>query len=163
MNTLIKKRLKYLAYFLLATLVIMQFFGIDKTAPEYDLTDDFITMTQPNDEVKSILKTSCYDCHSFETVYPWYSNIAPVSWWLKDHVNEGRSHLNFSTWANYEYKRADHKLEEVIEMMEEDEMPLNSYLITHGDAKLSAEQSEALISFTRDLRKSMEEGKPASE
>ena len=74
----------------------------------------------------TLLESACYDCHSYKTKYQWYSNIAPVSWWLGHNVEEGREHLNFSTWGNYPTEKAEHKLEECAEEVDEGEMPLNS-------------------------------------
>ena len=92
--------IKKIGLFLLAALVVMQFFRIDKSAPEVVQGDDFIALMQPSEEVEALLKSACYDCHSNQTVYPWYANVAPVSWWLQHHVDEGREHLNFSVWGN---------------------------------------------------------------
>lgn len=137
--------------------VILQFFRIDKENPAADPSLDFMTLTNPPAEVATILKTACYDCHSHKTEYPWYTNVAPLSWWIADHINHGRGELNFSEWANYSYKRADHKLEEGVEMVEDHEMPLPSYTWAHGDARLSDEQRELLIDWFSDLRSEMKE------
>lgn len=139
---------------LLIIIVVMQFFRIDQSNGEVDISKDFIQMTQPAGEVKMILTSSCYDCHSVRTEYPWYANIAPVSWWIKHHVDEGSEHLNFSVWGDYSAKRQDHKLEEIIEEVEEGEMPLKSYTWMHAEAKLSDEQKSALIDWVKELRKS---------
>lgn len=135
-----------------SVLVIIQFFRIDKVNPSYEMENDFIMVTDPPELVKNILKNSCYDCHSFETKYPWYTNVAPVSWWIKYHINEGRDELNFSEWATFELKRKNHKLEEIIEMVEEGEMPMNSYTWVHSEARLTDEQQDALINWTKSLQ-----------
>lgn len=135
-----------------SVLVIIQFFRIDKVNPSYEMENDFIMVTDPPELVKNILKNSCYDCHSFETKYPWYTNVAPVSWWIKYHINEGRDELNFSEWATFELKRKNHKLEEIIEMVEEGEMPMNSYTWVHSEARLTDEQKTALINWTKSLQ-----------
>ena len=113
----------------------------------------FESETTPTQEVKTILKTACYDCHTANTRYPWYNNIAPVSYWLDHHIDEGKEHLNFSEWEAYSVKKKDHKLEELIEEVEEGEMPLNSYTWTHKDAKLSEKQKNALIDWAKEARK----------
>ncbi len=136
-----------------ASVLLIQFVRIDKTNPPLTPEKDFIAITQPDEEVQSLLNSACYDCHSNTTSYPWYSNIAPVSWWLKHHVDEGRDELNFSKWGDYNEKRADHKLEECIELVKEGEMPLDSYTWTHGDAKLNNEQRAKLTTFFQSLRK----------
>ncbi len=88
------------------------------------------------EELQAILKRSCFDCHSSHTTFPWYSNIAPVSWFTKHHVEEGREHLNFSTWNSYEDKKKLKYLEKIPKAIES-EMPMASYLIMHAEAKLS--------------------------
>lgn len=138
---------------IVAVLIIIQFFRIDKSAPETNPQDDILVVENVPYEIGIILKTSCYDCHSNATRYPWYSNVAPVSWWLKNHVNEGRDELNFSDWGTYSERRRDHKLEEIDELVSEDEMPLSSYLLVHGDAKLSEKQKKQLVNWSKALRK----------
>ena len=128
-------------------LVGIQFIRIDKTNPPVDASKDFMTITDPPEEVEKLIRTSCYDCHSNESTYPWYSNVAPVSWWVKDHINEAREELNFSEWGTYEWKRTDHKLEECAEEVDEGEMPLKSYLIAHSEARLSDEDRAKLVDW----------------
>lgn len=152
-----KKTLKRVLLILLLVFVIIQFFRIDKTNPEVVKENDFIALTNPSEEVETILRSACYDCHSNETEYPWYSNVAPVSWWLKHHVDEGREHLNFSEWGTYPEKKQNHKLHECAEEVEEGEMPLSSYTITHSNAKLSHEQIEKMEDWFEDQMTSDEE------
>lgn len=135
-----KKVLKKIGLGLILAIVVIQFFRIDKTTPQYEPSDDFIAQTTPPTDVEIILRDACYDCHSFETKYPWYSNVAPISWWMKDHIDEGREHLNFSVWRRYEMKRKTHKLEECWEEVEKGKMPLDDYLYTHEEAELSKEE-----------------------
>ncbi len=137
---------------LVLLLLVFQLFRIDKTIKPFDTRKDLTSLLHPNDTVTAILKTSCYDCHSDQPHYPWYTNIAPVSWWIKHHINEGRHHLNFSEWGNYSQKKKDHKLEECIEMVEEDEMPMTSYTLMHKEAKLSKEQKELLLNWFKAVK-----------
>ncbi len=143
--------LKYVLYGLLAVIIIIQFFQIDKSAPESKPQSDFMAMTNPPIEIKAILEQACYDCHSHKTNYPWYSNVQPVGWWLVDHVDDGRGHLNFSTWAEYDAEKQAHKVSECMEEVEEGEMPLNSYTWAHGEAKLTSEQREQLVTWFETL------------
>lgn len=136
----------------LLLLLIFQFFRIDKTTKPVDPNTDFISLLQPDKEVTSILKTSCYDCHSNQPAYPWYTNIAPLSWWIKHHINEGSHHLNFSEWGNYSQKRKDHKIDECIELINADEMPMTSYTLMHEDAKLTKEQKALLINYFKGIK-----------
>lgn len=106
-------------------------------------------------EIGEVLRTSCYDCHSNNTIYPWYSNIQPFSWWLQNHVNEGKEELNFDEFNSYDAKKKKHKLDEVIEMIREDEMPLGSYTLIHRRAELSPQDKEKLISWASKLQKTI--------
>lgn len=137
---------------LLVVLVVLQFFQIDKTNPAVDESKDFLKTQNTPEEIASIIKTSCYDCHSNESNYPWYSNVQPAGWFLKDHIDEGRRELNFSTFTDYELKRQDHKLEECIEYIEKDEMPLGSYTLLHREAALTEAQKNTLIEYFKSVR-----------
>jgi hypothetical protein len=132
--------------------IILQFFRIDKSVPETDSSKDFLTLYSPPTQVKAVIEDTCYDCHSYKTNYPWYSTIAPVSWWMQDHIDHGREELNFSTWADYNLRRADHKLEEAAEMVLNEEMPLPSYTYGHWDANLSETQKNELAMWFEKLR-----------
>ena len=147
------KLYKKIAWGLLAALVVIQFFRIDKTNPPYDSKNDFISLTNPPENVKSLLKAACYDCHSNESIYPWYTNIAPISFWIKGHINNGRKHLNFSEWGTYNDNRKDHKMEECVEYVGEAWMPLSSYTWVHSDARLSDEDRNRLVTYFESLRK----------
>lgn len=147
------KIVKKIAIVLLVVLVGMQFYRPEKNQAVGDYVAAFESETQPSAEVKHILKTACYDCHSANTEYPWYNNIAPISYWMADHVSEGKEHLNFSDWENYTAKKKDHKLEEVIEEVKEGHMPLNEYTWTHADAQLGQEQITALVTWAEEARK----------
>ncbi|GHC59649.1 heme-binding domain-containing protein [Ulvibacter litoralis] len=128
-----KNVVKYILIIALATLVIIQFIRPDKNSEGYDSIAAFEKETKPSAEVSEILKQNCYDCHSNQTTYPWYAEIAPFSYWLADHIKHGKGHFNASAWETYSVKKKDHKLEEFIEMVEEDEMPLPSYTWIHGN------------------------------
>jgi len=125
-------------------LVLIQFVRIDKTNPKIIPENDFINITNPSEDIAMVLKNSCYDCHSNESTYPWYTNIAPISWWIKHHINEGRRHINFSEWGDYPLDKLNHKLEECYEEIEEGKMPMTSYTIAHPDAKMTTEQKNKL-------------------
>lgn len=146
------KLLKKVAIVLLVVFVGMQFYRPDKNVATGDYVKTFEQETQPNPEVQKILETTCYDCHSANTTYPWYNNIAPISYWIDGHIEEGREHLDFSDWANYSAKKKDHKLEEVVEEVEEDKMPLKEYTWTHQDARLTTDQKKALMDWAAKAR-----------
>lgn len=136
---------------LLALFVIIQFFR-----PERNLSGDetygLETKYTVPAEVKGLLKGACNDCHSNYTRYPWYASVQPVAWWLANHVNDGKRHLNFSSFTNRRIAFQNHKLEETAEMLEKKEMPLPSYtyLGLHPDAKLSDAQRQTLINWAHD-------------
>jgi hypothetical protein len=146
------KILKKIGLLLLVVFVISQFFGPEKNDGDIASVDAFFADTNPPEDVKAILTSSCVDCHSDSTRYPWYNNITPVNYWLADHIEHGTKHFNVSKWAGYSDKKKDHKLEELIEMVEAKEMPLPSYTWTHGEAKLSQEQIDAVISWAKSVR-----------
>lgn len=146
------KIVKKIAIALLVILIGMQFFRPEKNVAEGDYVAAFISETQPSPEVKGILESACYDCHSANTTYPWYNNIAPISYWMADHVKEGKEHLNFSDWENYTVKKKDHKLEEVADEVKKGDMPLNEYTWTHADARLTQEQIRALVAWVDQAR-----------
>lgn len=144
--------LKKILVALLLLFIVAQFFGPDKNEGEMTSVNAFLDETKPPENVKTILKNACFDCHTNTTKYPWYNNITPVNFWLNHHVEEGKEHLNFSKWSAYSVKRKDHKMEEIIETVEEREMPLKSYTWTHGDAKLSDEQIKAVVAWANQVR-----------
>lgn len=154
-----KKALKWTLIVLVAALVVMQFFGIDKTNPPVNAGEEYLALANPPAEVATLMRQACYDCHSNETKYPWYTNVAPVSWWVKDHINEGRGALNFSVWGTYTPKKAAHKLEECYEIVQEGEMPLKSYTWIHSEARLTAEQKGQLVTWFKGQYQQMEAGK----
>ncbi|HHH50693.1 MAG TPA: cytochrome C [Saprospiraceae bacterium] len=147
-----KKWLKRIGLGLIVFLVLAQFVRIDKTNPPVQAENDFINMMNASPNITAMLKTSCYDCHSYETKYPWYTNVAPVSWWIRAHINGAREELNFSEWGTYSDKRKKHKLEECAELIGEDEMPLKSYLLQHAEARLSAAQKTELVNWFKSLQ-----------
>ena len=128
-------------------LIIIQFIPIGKSLPVSDPELDFLVVTNPPRRIISVLKESCYDCHSYKTRYPWYSKAAPISWMIKSHINEGLEHLNFSEFGKYSREESNHALNEMKEVISEKEMPLKSYLLFHKEARLSNEKREMLIQW----------------
>lgn len=136
---------------LLFILIIIQFFPIDRTNPPVNKGMDFLTIKKPPQKIYTIIKSSCYDCHSSETVYPWYAKYQPTGWFLKNHIEEARKHLNFSTFATYEPKRQIHKFEEAVEMVEKGEMPMESYVLGHPEADLTDGERAELVAYFKSL------------
>lgn len=146
------KLIKKILLALLIVFIVAQFFGPEKNEGELTSIEPFLTETKPSPEVKSILKETCFDCHSSVTRYPWYNNITPVNYWLADHIKHGKGHFDVSKWNEYSIKKKDHKLDELIEMVEAKEMPLNSYTWTHSEAKLTDAQIKAVIDWAKGVR-----------
>ena len=144
---------KYVRYFLwlaLIALIVIQFFRPEKNQAGYEAVAAFETETRPGDAVRGILKENCYDCHSNHTNYPWYAEIAPLSFWLDDHVRHGKGDFNVSDWESYSAKKKDHKLEELIEEVKGGHMPLDSYTWVHG--KLSDDEKDLLLQWATVAR-----------
>ena len=123
---------------LVVAFIAIQFFPITRANPRVESD----VPTSP--ELKSILRRACYDCHSNETAWPWYSYVAPASWLIADDVEEGREHLNFSTWNQYSLEEQMELRDELWEEVEEGEMPLWFYIPLHSGAKLSSADKELL-------------------
>ncbi|WP_341217112.1 heme-binding domain-containing protein [uncultured Wocania sp.] len=144
--------IKKILWLILIVFLIAQFFGPDKNEGDLASIDAFLEETNPPEDVKLILKETCYDCHSDFTRYPWYNKITPINYWLASHVKDGKKHFNVSKWEGNSTKRKDHKFEELIEMVEAKEMPLNSYTWTHTEAKLSDKQIKAVVDWAKQVR-----------
>lgn len=148
------KVLKKILLLLVIVFIVAQFFKPDRNEGSLESIEPFIAETKPNAEVTSILKETCFDCHSNFTRYPWYDKITPVNFWLAEHVEDGKGHLNFSEWDSYSVKKKDHKMEELIEEVEEKKMPLESYTYTHANANLSDAQIQAVMDWANGVRRS---------
>lgn len=140
-----RKVIKVLLVLALVALVAIQFIRPEKNSEGYKSVTSFESETKPSAEVAAILKESCYDCHSNQTQYPWYAEVAPFSLWLEEHIIDGKKHFNVSAWNDYSVKKKEHKLEEFVEMIEKDEMPLRSYTIIHGN--LSEDDKKLLLQW----------------
>ncbi len=144
-----KNIIKIIAIVLFIVLVGIQFIRPHRTNPPINPNETLENTAKVPNDVVAILKTSCKDCHSNETIYPWYSNVAPISWKLVEHIDEGRDVLNFSKWGTYSEQRKERKLKEICEQVKEREMPHNQYLWIHWNAKLSDEQIKMLCDWTK--------------
>ena len=141
--------IKKIGLALVVALIVIQFIPMTKNqAPEWG-SADITTVVNTPENIKQMLHTSCNDCHSNSTVYPWYTKVQPFGFWINHHVEDGVRHLNFTEFAKYTSKRKMHKLDEVVEMLDEHEMPLTSYTIIHKNAVLTAQQSADLIAWAK--------------
>ncbi len=146
---------------LLALLTIIQFIKIEKNESN-DLSYTISKSYTISNELNQLLKVSCYDCHSNNTNYPWYSKIQPVAWWIDHHVQDGKKHLNFSEFTKNRVAIQNHKFEEIIEMVEDKEMPLPSYtfLGLHPEANLTNKQRELVINWANNQINYLKENFP---
>lgn len=149
------KILKAILLVVAALFVAIQFIRPERNTVQGGMSRSLVAAHDVPPGIQAILETSCYDCHSNSTRYPWYAEIQPVSWFLNNHIVDGKRHLNFSEFGGYRLRRQYHKLEEIVEMVGAGEMPLSSYTLIHTDAKLSAEQKERLIGWAHALRDTM--------
>ena len=157
-----KRFFKFLFYTILIALIVFQFYPKPKKNNSTTISSNDITLVHhvPAD-VLQVLKTSCYDCHSNSTVYPWYSSVQPVALWLGDHIDEGKGELNFSEFGSYSIRRQYRKLEEINSEVKENEMPLSSYTLIHRDAKLDESKKLLLATWVQTLRDSIKANYPA--
>ena len=133
---------------LVVVFALMQFIRIDRTNPPVEPEKTIEAAINVPADIQQIMARSCNDCHSNKTVYPWYTQIAPVSWWLKNHIDDGRGELNASEFATYAPKKRERKLKEMCEQVRSGAMPLPSYLIMHGDAALAPTEIDAICAWT---------------
>jgi len=135
----------------LLILIVLIFIGIQFVPMDVpaDVPSKAENSIEAPENVQAILKRSCFDCHSNHTTFPWYSSIAPVSWFTKYHVKEGREHMNFSTWASYDDEKKLKFLQKIPKAIKS-KMPLPSYLLIHKEAKLSDADKEAITKWATD-------------
>lgn len=148
------KIFKRILLILLIALLAIQFVRPAKNEST-DKSKHISTLYAVPADVNTILTKACNDCHTNNTIYPWYAEVQPVTWWLDDHIKEGKSHLNFDEYSTYNLRRQYHKMEEVIEQVKEKEMPLNSYTWVHRDAKLTNDERVALTNWAQSVMDTM--------
>jgi len=149
----VRKVLKWLLILIVALFVGVQFVRPARTNPAVDQTQTIHAQLQITPQVAAILDRSCQDCHSNSTRWPWYSNVVPASWFLVDHVDEGREHLNFSEWGKLEKREVDKKLEEMCEEVTDRVMPIDTYTWIHRSARLSDAKIKTLCDWTEAERR----------
>ena len=139
--------LRYVLIGLGIALVVIQLIPVERSNPPVT------ALVDAPEEVLTTLRRSCWDCHSNETEWPWYSYVAPVSFRVSQHVRMGREHVNFTEWDSYDAEELDEAFEEIAEEIEKDGMPLSDYLLVHRKAKLTTADRERLISWAEAARK----------
>lgn len=146
------KLFKIIGLVLLVILVGLQFFPVEINHSTTVPTTDFVKTYGTPEQVEQILKNSCYNCHSNNTDYPWYSNIQPVGWLLEDHINKGKEVLNLSEFGSYSARKQQSKIGSMISQIEDDKMPLPAYTFMHRDARLSKEKKKTLLDYLKTLQ-----------
>jgi heme-binding protein len=141
---MVKKILKYGALALVLGVLIAQFIKVERTNPPLDPAASFEAVAKPTPEAAAVVGRACRDCHSNQTVWPWYSQIAPVSWLIASDVKEGRAKLNFSQWNIYSPEMTRIKLGQICEEVKKAEMPPAYYVPMHPEAKLTAADVSAV-------------------
>ena len=149
-----RKKGKWL-FILLIAFILIQFIQPARNQSGQVLQTDITQMFATPANVKTSLKSSCYDCHSNNTYYPWYVNIQPVGWWLASHIKEGKAELNFSEFGTYTQRRQLSKLRSVENSIKDGDMPLSSYTFIHTNARLTKEEKAKIIEWVRAIRDSL--------
>ena len=142
------KWIKRLLVLIVVLLVVIQFVPVKTPSNNINTSNDLVSVEKLDGDVSVILKTSCYDCHSNQTPYPWYSHVAPVSWLVANDVKEGRAKLNFSDWKLNNKRRKIRQLEDIKEQVQQGEMPMGIYTVIHKKAKLTESQKQLLVKWT---------------
>lgn len=147
------KTAKKVFFWILVGFALIQFIPVDKVNKPVDQKLNFVTVQNTPAEVAVLIKNACYDCHSDETVYPKYAQIAPVSWSIKSHVNDGRRHLNFSVWKSYNSDLKKSMLQKSVQTIQNKTMPLPGYSVYHDEANLTAAQQKILTDYFESVLK----------
>ena len=156
-----KKLLRRIFQILFVAFIVIQFFRPEKNKSESINGNDITRKYAVPQDVLNILQSSCYDCHSNNTRYPWYASIQPVDWWLNNHINGGKRSLNFSEFASYRIGKQYKRLNDISEEIKDDGMPLDSYLWIHKKAVLNDLQKKIITNWTHVLRDSIKANYPA--
>jgi hypothetical protein len=146
-----KKWLKYSLWVIFIVLVGIQFIPIQRNEIMPITATDFIEYYQPPIAIGKIIQLSCYDCHSEQTSYPWYSKVQPFAWLMQNHILEGKSELNFSEFGQLSNRMQRTKLKSIISQVDDNKMPIPSYLLLHSEAKLDTEKKVQLIKYIDSL------------
>ena len=149
----------------ISIVLVIIFIGIQFIRPSKNQsvdakTKDISTLYNEPKEVTVILDKACNDCHSNNTVYPWYAAVQPVYWWLNNHIEGGKWSLNFNEFATYNIGKQYKRLEDITKEIKEDEMPLFSYTIIHRNAKLTAAEKLTLTNWCNVIRDTIKANYP---
>jgi uncharacterized membrane protein len=143
----VKRRVKWIVVIIVVAFALLQLTNAARTNPPVTPGHDLFSTNAPPPEISAMLRGSCYDCHSFETHWPWYGHVAPVSWWLDNHVRDARERLNFSEWPHEDSQKAARKWNHVADAVRDGSMPLTSYTRIHKAARLTDDQRKRLADW----------------
>lgn len=143
-----------IVFWFLIVISVIQFIPVDRENKPVKKSENFVDVLRTPPKVQQLLKNACYDCHSNETVYPYYAFIAPFSWSVKHHVNEGREHLNFSEWATFNADLKKNMLVNSIDEIQQQAMPMTAYVPYHPKANLTNAQRTVLVNYFDSLIRS---------
>ena len=141
--------LKRAALVIVAALVVGQAIRPNRTNPPVDPTQTLAATLHPPATIMANLDRGCRDCHSSDTVWPWYTSVSPLSWWIVHHVDEGRREVSFSEWGTLDVRRQFKKLGDICEQVEKGDMPIESYLLIHREARLDDEERRQICDWTK--------------
>jgi hypothetical protein len=148
------KTFKKILFWSLLGFALIQFIPTDKVNLPVDHKVNFVDAKNTPEKIRGLIKGACYDCHSNETVYPKYAYIAPISWSVKSHINEGREHLNFSVWGTYNKELKESMLSNSIQTIQNKTMPMPAYIVYHKEANLSEAERVLLTTYFEEMLKS---------
>ena len=151
-----KKIIKKILFIGLIIFLLMQLYQPARNESfEQDITANFTKVYNVPKNVEAIVRTSCYDCHSNNTNYPWYSNVQPVGFVMEHHNNEAKEDLNFDEWGNYSKRKQENKLDRIVKQIKSDEMPLASYTLIHKNARLTTVQKKEVMDWISKIKDSI--------
>ncbi len=147
------KQLKIIGLVLLVVIVVLQFFPPKYNHSTIVTSADFVNTFKTPENVAQILHNSCYNCHSNNTIYPWYNKVQPIGWILENHISNAKERMNFSEFGSYSSKEQQGKLNAIVNMVQKDKMPLPEYAFMHTEARLSKEKKKIFIDYMKTLEK----------
>jgi hypothetical protein len=145
--TIVKRRLKWIGAIVIGAFALLQLTNAGRTNPTVVSGHDLLSSNSPPPQIAAMLRSACYDCHSYDTHWPWYAHVAPVSWWLEGHVRDARERLNFSEWPHDDSERAAKKWNHISHSVRDGDMPLPSYAWIHKPARLTEQQRKELADW----------------
>lgn len=148
--------LKYIVYFLVALFLGIQFFNPEKNIGEINPKTSFENEIETPSDIKKLLVNACYDCHSNNTKYPWYASVAPISWYVADHVNKGKAKLNFSNWSEYTQEEKQKKINKNVDLIRRRWMPMREYLGQHPEALMTNDEVDKLADWFENINIGLE-------